>query len=202
MRARCIAEAMIALGLACATSLSAQIIDDFESYADTSDLQAIWPFATALDTATPNPANGTQSLRREGFTQGDGFGWSTIRDFDPPLDLSVALGLEVWVRRDPAAVSTLRFTIFATDGDGLSCAPQGNSLITDTEWHRSVLSFPDFCGAVNLSDIVRINLGVTNKSGGPGDIFANFDDLAVFFEDIFDDGFETGDTSSWSAVLP
>lgn len=195
-------EVTIILLLAFATSASAQLIDDFESYIDTSELQAVWSFASELDAVTPTPGAGTQSLRRVGFSPGDGSGLTVFRDFDPPLDLSERSGLEVWVRRDPASVSTLRFTISAEDGGGNSCAPQGVPLISDTAWHRSLLSFPDFCGAVNVSDISRIFLGVTNMSGGPGDIVANFDDLTAPFEVIFEDGFETGETSNWSSTTP
>lgn len=196
MRERKILSAMIAL--VWAASASAQVIDDFESYTDTAELEAIWPLTT-LDEVTPNHVSGTQSLRREGFTAGSGAGLFTSRSFDPPIDLSGLAGLEAWVRRDPASVSPLQPAIFVRDQDGASCAPAGVPLIADSEWHRSFLSFGEFCNAVDLSAIVEIVLNISNQSGGPGDVVANFDDLAV---PLFFDGFESGDTSWWSATIP
>jgi hypothetical protein len=194
-------RAALAVTLSLASSAFAQVIDDFESYTGTPDLQAAWLFATSLDTTTPTLGAGAQSLRREGATAGDGTGVFVGREFDPPLDLSGLPGLEVRVRRDPASVSTVRFAIFARDGSNFSCGPQDEPLISDSEWHSSILSFPEFCGAVNLADIVQITLNVTNKSGlmDPGDVIANFDDLQAA---LLQDGFESGDTSRWSATVP
>lgn len=193
--------AVVFIALSMASSASAQVIDDFESYTDTPDLQAAWRFATSLDTTTPTPGPGTKSLRREGTTTGDGSGVFVLREFDSPVDLSGLAGLEVRARRDPASVSTVYFSVFTRDGSGNSCGPQNLPLVSDSEWHTSILPFPEFCGAVDLADIVSITLSVTNKSGQmtDADVFVNFDDLRGA---LLQDDFESGDTSWWSATVP
>ncbi|MDA8020730.1 MAG: hypothetical protein MPN21_25100 [Thermoanaerobaculia bacterium] len=200
MQIQRIAEALVALTLAFAAVAPAQTIDDFESYEDTADMQTVWLFGS-LDTVTPNPETGVQSLRRETFSPENGSGVFSVQFFDPPLDLSSSLGLEFWGRRDPTSVSIVQFDVTIRDPSNSTCSRQG-PLVTDAEWHLSTLTFQDSCDGVDLSNITQINLSVLNQSGAPGDLRANFDDLAVIFDDIFEDGFETGNTSIWSATVP
>jgi hypothetical protein len=79
-----IAVILLIAGAAVATAAHGQVIDDFASYADRAALQEVWSFAD-LDTTTPNHAQGTQSLRRQGddfepnsglFESGDLSAWS------------------------------------------------------------------------------------------------------------------------------
>jgi hypothetical protein len=183
--------------VAAVTTTTAQTIDDFEGYADTPALLAVWDFATGLDTTTPNPSTGTQSMYEEGFNYDHGQGSYVQRLFEPGLDLT-GKTLYGWARRDAASVATVGFRLSATDGEGVSCFTPV-LLVTDTSWHRLDLGMEEHCSLLDATNITKIWYGAGNYSDVIGDIFVNYDDLGTAF---FADSFETGDASRWSGMLP
>ena len=194
--------ALLFLSIVCVGAGSAQVIDDFETYIDTADLQANWQFASALDTTTLNRASGTQSMRREGFTGGTGSGVSTRIEFSPPLNVSTARGVSLWVRRLPESVDTVRVSLSVRDANDIPCSPQGVPHISDLEWHRINLDFTQWCGSVDLSQIQFLSLNVSNQTPDSGDVVVSYDDIEVYYADVFANDFESGDLSGWSATAP
>jgi hypothetical protein len=182
----------LALFLAGTSPAWCQLIDDFESYTDTSDLRTVWIFAT-LDSSTPNHAAGSQSLRLAGKS-GSFF---SSRPLDPPLDLAGET-VALWVRRDPASVPSTRVEIALLDGSGHDCEsrPFGFS---DDAWHPLAMDVDADCPAIDTSHVVRMAVFVANGSGTAGFIGANFDDIE---HHPFRDGFESGDLSAWSLSSP
>jgi len=171
-----------------------QLIDDFESYVDTPDLQTVW-VAAELDEATPVYGPGSKSLFRSGETS-YGSGWSTWADYAPPLDLS-AQRLGVWVRRSPASVSPTRLLIGIRDGMDRACS--GALELEDSEWHDLTIDpAGSGCAATSIdpADIVRVTFNVTNRDPeSVAEIAAgNFDDLTIF---LHRGGFESGDFTGW-----
>jgi hypothetical protein len=176
---------------------TAQVIEDFEGYSDTPALLAVWPFATSLDTATANPSTGTQSMYKQSFDLSLGHGSYVHRLFDPGLDLS-GQSIHGWARRDPGSVDTVGFRIWAEDGSGVMCLSP-IVLVSDSSWHRLDLGMVEDCSLVDTTNITRIAYQMTNYTDVTGHVYSNFDDLEI---GSFFDGFESGDTSSWSATLP
>lgn len=169
-----------------------QVIDDFESYTDSTDLQSVWIFAT-LDTTTPNHAAGSRSLRLAGKS-GSFF---SSRPFAEPLDLrGETVGL--WVRRDPASAVVTRVGIALLDGTGHECESSPSGLVDDA-WHPFSMDVEADCAGVDTSNIVRLAVFVSDGSGTAGFIGANFDDIE---HDLFVDGFESGSLAAWSQTSP
>ena len=179
-----------------ASSTSAQLIEDFETYEDTPDLLNHWTTGI-LDIATPNAGAGTQSLLRGTDSPGNGSGTSTRTTYSPPLDLTGNDELVVQARRHPLSAFPLRFSIAAIDLSGNSCIAEPQPLLSDTEWHTIVLDLESRCGAVDLDEIDQIMLSVLNYSGGPAEILGNFDNLTARSGALFADGFEGGNTNLW-----
>jgi hypothetical protein len=191
-------EAVIVISLTCAAGASGQIIDDFESYADTGELAAVWT-GTVLDTVTVTLAPGSQSLSREDLDVAPGSSSLTLRDFDPALDLSGLPGLEVWVRRIFPLNADIRFNLLVWDaGFSDNCASPSTTITDSFKWHRILLSFPDHCDELDVSQIMRIQFIVSNNGPTQG-VLVNFDHLAVA---MLQDGFESADTSRWSLTVP
>jgi hypothetical protein len=176
----------------------AQLLDDFESYEDQTDLQSVWSNGE-LDTTTPNPGVGTQSLERSEPTDPES-GWAVERDFSVPLDLE-GEKVAVQVRRDPASVATTGFSMALHDGKN-SCLSEFFER-TDTAWHELLLDLPAECSdsSLDASQVVSIHLTVWNFTDGSGVAMTagNFDDLVHYLER---DGFESGDFSGWTLNDP
>lgn len=179
--------------VACATVARAQLIDDFESYADTPALQTAWSFGT-LDDSTPNHAAGSRSLRRSG-TVPPLSGLIVFHDFAAPLDMT-SERVSVWVRRDPASLVPTSANLGLSDGTSSYCSPPSTDF-TDTAWHRIVFDVAapsGGCDGIDLTHVTRVLLFIDNVTGSGGLIAANFDDLEhYFFRSDFEDG-----TSGWS----
>jgi len=186
-----------AFAAAAVPTATAQVIEDFEGYADTQALLAVWPFATSLDTSTANPSTGMQSMYKQSFDLSLGQGSYIHQVFNPGLDLS-GRSLHGWARRDPGSVETVGFRIWAEDESGVSCISPV-VLVSDSSWHRVDLGMVEHCGSVDTTNITRIAYQLTNYTDVTGHVYSNFDDLEI---GLFVDGFETGDTSSWSSTLP
>ena len=188
--------AFAAASLAVVPPTCGQLVDDFESYADTTALQTHWSFAS-LDTTTPNHAAGTQSLRRS-INASPGAGWFSRHLFDPHRDLT-GERVRAWFRRDPDGVAPTSFTLTLSDGVNTFLFCQSAVVeISDSDWHEIVFEAAD-CAGVDLTDIEYVGVSASNSSGVEGLLAANFDDV---FIDLFSDGFESGDPSAWSPVLP
>jgi len=194
---RCFAPAMGLLFLI-ATAVRGQVVEDFEGYADTGELNVVWLYAE-LDTSTPNPGMGTQSLRRSGESD-QGSGYNSPGMADGPTDLS-GLKIGVLARRDPSSVSPTGLQIEFRDGVGVPCL--GSILsVSDTSWHAIEADpLSETCGSsgIDLTDITTVLLHVYNMSESIGTVTGNFDDLTIF---LARDGFESGNFSGWDVVEP
>jgi len=178
----------------------AQIVEDFESYASTPDLQTVWLYGE-LDTTTPNPGIGSQSLRRSGTAMYQSGYYSAISG-GKAVDLS-AEDLGVQGRRDPGSVSPTGLQVEIRDGSNLGCfSPMLE--VTDTEWHAVDLdpqSESCLSSGIDLTDVSLVRLWVFNRqnAGGEFAIAANFDDVTVF---LARGDFESGDFAGWDVVEP
>ena len=176
----------------------AATIDDFETYIDTVDLQTMWDFTAELDTTTPNPGSGTQSLRSQDFTD-SGESIMTRTSFSPALDLTSASGISLWVRRISGSVDAVQVSMTIRDFLIFPCRTMNPPTITGFEWQKIELDLDD-CGGLILSDIIELSITATNETDGPGAVMVSYDDIEVNF-DLFDDGFESGNASSWSVIV-
>lgn len=190
----------IVVALLTAGSVTGQVIDDFESYLDSTDIKGYWKFAD-LDTTASNAFDGTQSLVRGGLDVPNNSGLNARANFSGPyLDLSPAEGLRVRVRRDPSSVDVV-FRVIVLDTFGQNCQAQSATGLAPGEWFTVVLDFDD-CPNHDPSEIEQITLSLTNKSGVAGDVRGNFDRVEAVFAAIFSDGFEAGDLSAWQPAAP
>jgi len=180
-----------------AFSGSGQLIDDFESYVDTADLQTVWHYGD-LDTTTPNPGSGTQSLYRGGVS-GPGSGTFDYMDFGSSVDLSGET-VSIMVRRDPGSVVPTGVFVGVRDVHGVPCSIN-YVMLTDSEWHELVHDLTDpNCDLQGLDPTVisRVEAHVTNfGEGDPMLTAANFDDLRHY---LHRGGFESGDFTGWIVV--
>ena len=155
---------------------NAQVIDDFESYNTTAELQNAWRFADGLDLAPPYNGGGTKSLLRESLSVNNGSGLIVLRDF-ASLDLSSATALHVWFWTDPVGVSPLRGSVSIHDAIGNACAT--GQVVLGAGWTELMLDLSASCGTLDLSDISRITIGCNNFSGGTGHLRCEIDDITT-----------------------
>ena len=173
----------------------AQLIDDFESYADTTALLTQWS-AVTLDTTTPNRLQGTKSLRRS-QTMAPFSGWFSRHEFLAHVDLT-GQRVRAWVRRDPDSVSPISVTLQLYDGSGNPFFCQSSFFeISGDDWHEVVLDVAVCAGTIDVSDIEFVGLAATNFTKAEGLVAANFDDV---HHDLFSDGFESEELTAWSHV--
>jgi len=177
------------------SAAAAQEVETCEDYPDTTGLISRWLYATGLDTTTNHTPGGTKSLRLEGFHE-PLTGRYSLNEFEAPVDLS-GLQVGIWVRRDPSSVSTTSVTIDLADGFGGLCSLV-DVPITGTDWRRLIRDM-DSCIGFDETLVVSMKLQILNLTKAAGTLAANFDDLGVY---VFVGGFETGDTSRWSATEP
>jgi len=188
----------LAFFLLIAAPARAQIVEDFEGYVDTADLDTVWLYGE-LDTSTPNPDVGTQSLRRSGEAAPGG-GYHSDGMADGPTDLS-GLDIGILARRDPGSVSPTGFQIAVRDGSYIPCF---GAIVaaTDTAWHAVDLDMQsETCqsSGIDPTDITTVVLNIYNQSGSTGMVIGNFDDLTIF---LARDDFESGNFSGWDVVEP
>ena len=159
----------------------AQVIDDFESYADNGELNLVWSGSSAvisLDTSTASNGGGTQSMRyvRQDVAAGSGSG--TGRSFASPVDWSGET-LSVWVRRDSSSVSPTEFSFFIMDSSSNPCLSFPFLSVTDTEWHLLSYDLAMCSGAFDASSIASVSVSIGNGSSSVADVVANIDDLSL-----------------------
>ena len=167
---------VLALFLAIPLVTAAQpVIDDFEGYAHTGELQANWAYSVSLDTTTPSNGGGTASMRYGDTNVGDHGGRGTERTFSPALDLSGQTTLSVWFRRDASSVLNTEFHIGIWSGSS-GCG--GGGTYSDTDWHLVTVDLTN-CPVLDVSAVTKIDLTIANMSGATGDIWGNFDDITT-----------------------
>ena len=160
----------------------AQIIDDFESYANNAALNHEWSGSQAtlsLDDSTESNGGGTQSMRysRQDVSHGSGSG--VTQAFATPVDWSGET-LTVWVRRASSSASMTGFAVFVGDNGGGSCMSSPFLVVSDTDWH--VLSQPlASCssGSFDASSVAAVGVMLLNLSGSQDDIVVNIDDMSL-----------------------
>jgi len=120
--------------LAAAASVSSQILDDFEGYADTAELQTVWNHHVTLDTSVV--LDGSKSMRLDQYvTPGDVLGAGRLL----PGDYSDTI-MSVWVRRDSASITpvgndiTVKLFVVSDSGICLSSV----TFLFDEQWRMAI----------------------------------------------------------------
>lgn len=160
-------------------------LDDFESYADTTALQAVWSGASSLSTTLAN--DGAKSMTVDYNNSSSSFYSEAVRSYaGTPIDLTQAgvQAIHVWfhgVETNTADKVYVRLTD-TLDANATVIYDDANDIIQPiwqtTSWNQFAIDLTDFSG-VDLTNIKEIALGVgTGSAGGIGTVY--FDDLRIY----------------------
>lgn len=197
MRAELTARIVTVLAMLIASSSGAQVIDDFESYADTNAFHQVWSSGSTMLSTNLSYPEGTRSMVIFGVTS-PGSGWSCTRVETPAVDLRGET-LRIWFRRGAFAANPTGVAL------GLRDATNGHSCITPyldvshNSWTPLDLDTVTTCPALDMANIEEITAYTRNSTSTASDPTVNFDFLERF---LFRDGFESGDPSAWSSTSP
>lgn len=166
--------------LTAATSASPQILDDFESYANTAELQAAWNQDVTLDSTVM--LDGSKSMRLDQYVMhGDVLGVGRPL----PGDYSESI-MSLWVRRDSASITPVGNDIivrlFVTSDSGVCLS--SSTLLFDEQWSMAIFDPNDLvmddCDPSAAGGLF-VNVGLQNPLDGDAHIVVNFDRLNTDF---------------------
>lgn len=180
------------------------LVDDFEEYADTTDMLASWSNAgtgAALSLATSNGHDEAQSMKFDYDNSSEpNYSEAQTIDIDPNWTIAGVLAIDIWYKGDANNAAEQMYAALE-DNDSNPVAVVVNSdsnTIKFSEWQVWRIKLTDFTG-VNLANIKKFYIGFGDRSnptvGGTGTVY--FDDIRLHpsrcvyqpIEDLNDDCF-------------